>query len=68
VRTRSLLLDGCLLLIVSFGVHAFGSEFLSALGFGPDTWMFQTKVALKHAAELSGWVMVAVALALPAAA
>ena len=51
---------GCALLVLSFGVHAFGTKIVSILGYGTDSWTYEAKVAIKHASELAGWLAVGI--------
>jgi hypothetical protein len=54
-----LLRDGCVVLAGSLIIHAFGSEIVSALGYGVDSWAYQVKAVVKHGGELAGWLLVA---------
>ena len=51
------------LLVVSLGIHVFGHQLVSDLGWGADSWPYQVKVALKEGTELAGWVLLVPALA-----
>jgi hypothetical protein len=61
-HTRRVLRAGCLLLAASLVVRRVGFDLVKALGYGIDTWAYQLRVALKHASELAGWLLVATAL------
>jgi hypothetical protein len=41
----------------SLAIHVFGPGFLRLFGWGPQTWAYQIKVALKEGSELAGWVL-----------
>jgi hypothetical protein len=58
-----IMLAGLTLLVVSLAVHVVGHELVQALGWGPETWGYQVKVALKEGIELAGWALVVPALA-----
>ena len=49
---------GLVTLFVSFGIHIFGPHIVNALGWGSQSWEYQTKVALKEGTEIAGWVLV----------
>jgi hypothetical protein len=53
---------GCIVLGVAFVGHAIGSRLVSALGQGEDSWLYQAKVIVKHAGELSAWTLLAAGL------
>ena len=55
-----LLLAGALIL------HFAGEAILHAVGVGREGWGAQLKAAVKHGAEVEGWLLVALALALEA--
>ncbi|HUA49254.1 MAG TPA: hypothetical protein VMA77_28720 [Solirubrobacteraceae bacterium] len=46
----------------SYAVHVLGPDAVRALGWGTDSWAYQVKVGLKEGTELSGWVLLVVAL------
>lgn len=50
---------GCIVLAVSFVAHALGAWLVSELGGTGDSWLYQAKVVVKHAGELSGWTLLA---------
>jgi hypothetical protein len=52
----------CVLLVVSYTVHGPGEWVVRELGIGYDTWVYQTKIVLKHACELGGWMLLTAAL------
>jgi hypothetical protein len=54
---------GCVLLVVSFVVHAIEQNALSPLSPSPDSWAYQIRCVLKHDAELAGWILITVGLA-----
>jgi hypothetical protein len=62
--TARLIHVGLVLLIVGFGVHVAGHAVLDRLGFTEDSWAEQIKAVTKHGAEVAGWLLVALALAL----
>jgi hypothetical protein len=43
-------------------VHIFGARVLAALGWGPETVVYQVKVGIKEGAELGGWLLLLIAL------
>jgi hypothetical protein len=45
------------LLLASLAIHVLGPSAVRALGWGPDSWAYQVKVALKEGSELAGWVL-----------
>jgi hypothetical protein len=53
-----LLRAGLACLVVSFAAHIFGPAILSWAGWGEETWQDQTKVAIKEAAEVAGWILI----------
>jgi hypothetical protein len=59
---RRVLRAGCLLLATSLVVRKVGFDAVNALGYGVDSWAYQTRDALRHALELAGWLLVATAL------
>jgi hypothetical protein len=61
--TGRVLRSGCVLLVIAFGLHVFGALVLKRLGVAVDSWPYQVKVALKEGSELSGWLVIASALA-----
>jgi hypothetical protein len=50
-------LAGLALLLASFAIHVLGHQLVHGLGWGPQTWGYQIKVALKEGTELAGWVL-----------
>jgi hypothetical protein len=62
---RRVLRDGCIVLVLAFGVHGIGEKVVADLGYGPDTWAYQIKAVVKHSGELLGWALVAGGLLLP---
>lgn len=66
-KANRLLQEGCVVLALSFVLHAVGTRVLSAFGYGPDSWAYQVKVVLKHSGELGGWLLVAGGLVVLAA-
>ena len=59
---RLTLLAGVASLGISLVIHELGPPLLARLGWGPGEWMYQVKIALKEATELTGWLLVAFAL------
>jgi hypothetical protein len=55
--------SGLGLLVGSLAVHVLGPPVVRTLGWGPDGWAYQVKVAIKEGTELAGWVLVVPALA-----
>jgi multisubunit Na+/H+ antiporter MnhG subunit len=55
-------LAGLGLLVTSFVIHVLGHALVHGAGWGPDTWGYQIKIALKEGTELAGWVLVVPAL------
>jgi hypothetical protein len=55
-------LAGLGLLLTSFVIHVLGHALVDGAGWGPDTWGYQIKVALKEGTELAGWVLIVPAL------
>jgi hypothetical protein len=51
------------LLFASLAIHVVGPSVVRALGWGPNGWGYQIKVALKEGTELAGWVLLVPALA-----
>ncbi|MBV8989209.1 MAG: hypothetical protein JO372_11695, partial [Solirubrobacterales bacterium] len=49
-------------LFLSYAIHIFGMAIMHALSWGPDSWGYQTRAALKEGTELSGWLLVVLAL------
>ena len=62
-REAALLRVGISLLVFSLAVHVAGPTLVRELGWSPDGWAYQVKVALKEGTELAGWVLVALLLA-----
>jgi hypothetical protein len=48
---------GLLVLGASLVVHVVGHEAVRAVGWGPETWGYQLKVAFKEGLELAGWAL-----------
>ena len=48
---------GLALLFGSLAIHVAGPAVVRALGWPPDSWAYQVKVALKEGTELAGWVV-----------
>jgi hypothetical protein len=46
----------------SYVVHILGPDAVRALGWGTDSWAYQVKVGLKEGLELSGWLLLVLAL------
>ncbi len=46
----------------SYVVHVLGPGAVRALGWGTDSWAYQVKVGLKEGTELSGWLLLVLAL------
>jgi hypothetical protein len=51
------------LLLCSAGIHVVGPTVVERLGWGPNGWGYEVKVALKEGTELAGWVLLVPALA-----
>jgi hypothetical protein len=51
-------LAGLALLLASFAIHVLGHALVHGLAWGPGTWGYQIKVALKEGTELAGWLLV----------
>jgi hypothetical protein len=60
---RRLVRAALLLLVASAAIHRLGPSVLSALGWGPDAWEYQVKIAIKEATEICGWLLLASGLA-----
>jgi hypothetical protein len=58
-RARAVIRVSLYLLAFSFVVHVFELKVAPELGFRPDTWAGEIKCMVKHAAELSGWFLLA---------
>lgn len=54
---RHIVLVALTLLMGSLAIHVLGPHVVRALGWGPDGWAYQVKVALKEGSELAGWVL-----------
>ena len=61
---RTVVRDGCIVLVAAFVVHGIGAWIVAELGLGPMTWGYQLKAVVKHSGELAGWLLVASALTL----
>jgi hypothetical protein len=46
----------------SYAVHVLGPDAVRALGWGTGSWAYQLKVGLKEGLELSGWLLLVLAL------
>ncbi len=53
---------GCLLLVLSFVIHASELGSHSPLAFDIDSWAYQLRCVVKHDAELAGWILIAAGL------
>jgi hypothetical protein len=53
---------GIALLALSIVIHVFGPGVVHRLGWSPEGWAYQSKVALKEGTELAGWVLLVPAL------
>jgi hypothetical protein len=60
---RRLVRAALLLLVLSAAIHRLGPHLLAALGWGPNAWEYQVKIALKEASEIGGWMLLASGLA-----
>jgi uncharacterized membrane protein YfbV (UPF0208 family) len=58
----AVLYAGLALLFGSLAIHVLGPHVVDALGWQPDGWAYQIKVALKEGTELAGWVVLVPAL------
>lgn len=54
---------GCVVLVGSYLLHAFGASLLSAFGYGEHTRLVHAELLLRHTGELAGWMLVATGLA-----
>lgn len=63
VPAQRLVRAGLGLLVLSALIHRLGPQLLSALGFGPDAWEYQVKIAIKEATEIGGWILLASGIA-----
>jgi hypothetical protein len=61
---RRVLQEGCIVLVLAFGIHGIGEKVVADLGYGPETWAYQIKAVVKHSGELAGWALVAGGLSL----
>jgi hypothetical protein len=50
------------LLALSLAVHVLGPHIVAWLGWGPDSWAYQAKIAVKAGTELAGWAILATGL------
>jgi hypothetical protein len=62
-RAQRVIRAGCLMLVGSYVLHAFGHRVLSELDYGADSWPFQITFVIRHSTELAGWMVVATGLA-----
>jgi len=53
---------GLAALVASYAIHLLGMPAMHALGWGADTWGYQTRASLKEGTELGGWLLVVLAL------
>jgi hypothetical protein len=53
---------GLAALALSLVIHVAGPPLLARLGWGPASWAYQVKIAIKEGTELAGWTLVAAAL------
>jgi hypothetical protein len=53
---------GFCVLLASFAVHVLGPPALRAAGWGPSSWAYEGKIAVKEGLELAGWTLLAPAL------
>jgi hypothetical protein len=60
--TRGIVRGGCLLLVASFVIHAAETKTFGLIVLNPDSWAYQIRCVVKHDAELSGWILIAVGL------
>jgi hypothetical protein len=56
---RRVVQEGCVVLVLAFGIHGIGEKIVADLGYGPETWAYQIKAVVKHSGELAGWALVA---------
>jgi hypothetical protein len=54
---------GLIVLGASLAVHVLGHAAVQAVGWGPDRWGYQIKVATKEGLELAGWTLLVPTLA-----
>jgi hypothetical protein len=54
---RPFVLTGLALLFASLVIHVAGPAAIRGLGWTPDGWAYQVKVALKEGSELAGWLL-----------
>ena len=59
---RAIVWGALLLLAFSFGMHALLPK-VDSLSSAGNSWAFQIKAMLKHGAELSGWMLLAIGIA-----
>jgi hypothetical protein len=59
---RRLILAGLGLLAISFLIHLTGETALDKLGLAQNGWARQLKAVIKHGAEVTGWLLIALAL------
>jgi hypothetical protein len=62
--TARLIRLGLALLVLAFVLHVTSRAALDLLGVGENSWPAQIKGIVKHGAEVAGWLMVALGLAL----
>lgn len=58
-----LLVVGLVLLALSFGLHVVGERALTELGLEQAGWVHQVKAVAKHGAEVQGWLLLFLGLA-----
>jgi hypothetical protein len=62
-----LIVSALALLVVAFVLHQFGDSALGRLHTSPTGWLYQVKGATKHGAELAGWLLVGLGVAVACA-
>jgi hypothetical protein len=60
--SRRLIRVGLALLAISFLIHLAGPTLVDHVGLGGVAWIDQVKGAIKHGAEVAGWLFVGLAL------
>ena len=65
-RARRLIITGLVLLGGSFLVHQYGETVIGGLGAQPGGLAYQVKAVVKHGAELAGWLLCALGMAVGA--
>ena len=64
---RRLIVSALVFLVVAFALHQFGNSALGRLHTSPAGWLDQLKGATKHGAELAGWLLVGLGVAVACA-